>query len=138
MVYDIIRVKKYSLTWLSQICDGTKCVKKTLLALLHLSWLVHFLPVTLLLQWRVRVYKEMFSVNIKIAQTMQNSLWTKSLAIWNFIVRKSSLLKKWQTSGIICEISYSNLETRRYGPNLKSPRLSRRVDSTDNWVLFEL
>ena len=116
MVYDIICVKKYSLTRSSQIYDDTKCVKKTLLALLHLSWLVHFLPVTLLLQWHVRVYKETFSVNIKIAQTMQNSLWTKSLAIWNFIVGKSSLLKKWQTLGIIWEISYSNLETRRYSP----------------------
>ena len=41
---------------------------------------------------------------MKIAQTMQNSS--------NFIVRKSSVLKKWQTSVIICEISYSNLETR--------------------------
>ena len=39
---------------------------------------------------------------------MQNS--------WNFIVGRSSLLKKWQTSVIIREISDSNLETGRYGP----------------------
>ena len=56
-------------------------------------------------------------MNIKIAQTIiiiiiiiitQNS--------WNFIVGRSSLLKKWQTSVIIREISDSNLETGRYGP----------------------
>ena len=54
-------------------------------------------------------------MNIKIAQTIiiiiiitQNS--------WNFIVGRSSLLEKWQTSVIIREISDSNLETGRYGP----------------------
>ena len=47
-------------------------------------------------------------MNIKIAQTTQNS--------WNFIVGRSSLLKQWQTSGIIREISDSNLEIGRYGP----------------------
>jgi len=39
--------------------------------------------------------------------------------------------KKWQTWAIIREISNSNLETGRYSRDLKSPRLSRRVDSTD-------
>ena len=43
-------------------------------------------------------------MNIKIAQTTQNS--------WNFIVGKSSLLKKWQISAIIREISNSNLGDR--------------------------
>ena len=62
-------------------------------------------------------------MNIKIAQTTQNS--------WNFIVGRSSLLKKWQTSGIIREISDSNLETGRYGPKFVSlSGLSGRVDST--------
>ena len=77
-----------------------------------------FLPITLLLQWHVRVYKETFSVNIKIAQTMQN-IWNSACEqrVWLFeILLSESLLKKWQTSGIIWEISYSNLETRRYGP----------------------
>ena len=32
------------------------------------------------------------------------------------MVGQLSLLKKWQTLVIIREISYSNLETRRYGP----------------------
>ena len=59
------------------------------------------------LQWYTRVYDETFYVNLKIAQTIQNS--------WNFIVRKSGLLKKWQTSVIIQKISYCNLETGRYG-----------------------
>ena len=62
-------------------------------------------------------------MNIKIAQTTQNS--------WNFIVGRSSLQKKWQTSGIIREISDSNLETGRYGPKFVSlSGLSGRVDST--------
>ena len=118
MVYDVICAKTYSLTQSSQICDYTKCMQKMLLALLHLSWLVYFLPITLLLQWHVRVYKETFSVNIKIAQTMQN-IWNSACEqrVWLFeILLLESLLKKWQTSGIIWEISYSNLETRRYGP----------------------
>ena len=34
------------------------------------------------------------------------------------------------TLAIILEISYSDLETRKYGPNLESPRLPGRVDST--------
>ena len=51
--------------------------------------------------------EETISVNIWIAHTTQNS--------WHFIVRNSSPLKKWQTLAIIREISYSNLETGRYG-----------------------
>ena len=47
-------------------------------------------------------------MNIKIAQTTQNS--------WNFIVGKSSLLKKWQISAIIREIQTLSSETGRYGP----------------------
>ena len=60
--------------WLqsSQVCDDTKRVKKMLLALSYLSWLVYFLPSTLLLQMHAWVYQETFDVNIKIAQTMQN------------------------------------------------------------------
>ena len=75
-----------------------------------MTLLVYFPTITLLLilQWHTRVCEETFDVNIKIAQTKQNS--------WNFIVGKSSLLKKRQTSMIIQEISYSNLETGRYIP----------------------
>ena len=51
---------------------------------------------------------------------MFKTLWSESL-----------VYKKWQTWAIIREISNSNLETGRYGPNLKTPGLSRRVDSTD-------
>ena len=39
-------------------------------------------------------------------------LWSESL-----------VYKKWQTWVIIREISNSNLETVRYGPNLESPGL---------------
>ena len=133
MVYDIICVKKYSLTRLSQICDDTKCMKKMLLALLHLSWLVYFLPITLLLQWRVRVYKKTFSVYIKIAQTMQN-IWNSACEqrAWLFeILLSESLPKKWQTSGIIWEISYSNLETRRYSPKSGISRIIQ--ESWQHW-----
>ena len=75
-----------------------------------MTWLLYFPAITLLLTlwWHTGVYEETFDVNIKIAQTKQNG--------WNFIVGKSSLLKKWQTSAIIQEISYSNLETGRYVP----------------------
>ena len=47
-------------------------------------------------------------------------LWSESL-----------VYKKWETWAIIWEISNSNLETSRYSPNLESPALYRRVDSTD-------
>ena len=50
----------------------------------------------------------MFDVKVRIAQTTQN--------IWNFIVEKSSLRKKWQSLAIIQEISYSYLETGKYCP----------------------
>ena len=60
---------------------------------------VFFFPAITLLfiwQWHIGVYEEMFDVNRKMAQTMQN--------IWNFIVAKLSLLKKRQTRVIIREI----------------------------------
>ena len=66
----------------------------------------------LILQWHTRVYAETFDVNIKIAQTMQIS--------WHFIVRKLSLLKKWQILVIIQEISYSNWRTGEMVQNLES------------------
>ena len=66
----------------------------------------------LILQWHTRVYAETFDVNIKIVQTMQIS--------WHVIVRKLSLLKKWQTLAIIQEISYSNWRTGEMVQNLES------------------
>ena len=82
--------------------------------------LIGLLPTNhiIILQWHTGVYEEKFDVNIKIAQTTQNS--------WNFVVRKSSLLKKWQTSAIIWEISYSNLDIERYGPKSGVSRKSRQ------------
>ena len=63
-------------------------------------WIIFELIGLLLLQWHAKVYQEMLNVNIKIAQTMQN-IWNLaceqalcSHGIWNFIVWKSSLLKK--------------------------------------------
>ena len=142
MVYDIICVKKYSLTQSSQICDDTKCVKKMLLELLHLSWLVYFLPITLLWQWHVRVYKETFSVNIKIAQTMQN-IWNSACeqTAWLFGILLSEIQVYWR-NGKLRGLS-GRFHTLIWRPgntvqNLESPRLSRRVNSTDNWMLFEL
>ena len=68
-----------------------------------------YFPAITLLSWHTRaVYEQMFDVNIKIAQTTQKR--------WKFKVGKLILLKKWQTSAIIWEISYSNLETGRYAP----------------------
>ena len=63
-----------------RICDDTKHAKTNQI---------------IIYQWHTGVDKEMFyvNINIKLAQTTQNS--------WNFIVGKSSLLKKWYTSVII-------------------------------------
>ena len=82
--------------------------------------LIGLLPTNhiLILQWHTGVYEETFDVNIKIAQTTQNS--------WNFTVRKSSLLKTWQTSAIIWKNSYSNLDTGRYGPKSGVSRIIRK------------
>ena len=55
-------------------------------------------------------------MNSKIAQTIIIIIIIITQNSWNFIVGRSSLLKKWQTSVIIREISDSNLETGRYGP----------------------
>ena len=56
--------------------------------------MVYFPPITLLYYKGSVLYEEMFVVNIKIAQTMQNR--------WNFIAGKSSgVLKKWQTLAIL-------------------------------------
>ena len=51
--------------------------------------LIGLLPTNhiIILQWHTGVYKETFNFNIKIAEMTQNS--------WNFIVGKSSLMKKW-------------------------------------------
>ena len=110
MTHDIIRAKNTCWLQSSQICDDHKMHVKDVVGIVTLTWLV-YLPAIILfliLQWHTGVCEETFDVDIKIAQTKQNS--------WNFIVRKSSLLKKRQTSMIIQEISYSNLETGRYVP----------------------
>ena len=74
-------------------------------------WHCNIWPITLLLilKLHTRVCEETFNVNIKIVQTMQN--------IWNFIVQKASLQEMANFQWLyIREMSYSNLETRRYGP----------------------
>ena len=56
-----------------------------------------YLAILLLkLQWHTGVYEEMFHVNSKIAETMQN--------IWNFVVGKSSLQEE----------AYFNIYTRDF------------------------
>ena len=70
-------------------------------------------------------------MNIKIAQTTQNS--------WNLIVRKSSLVKKWQTSANIRK----PFQTLIWRPgdtvqNLESPGLSGRVASTTCQLLSSM
>ena len=83
-------------------------------------------PIVTLLYWHTGgVFEEMFDVNIKVAQSMQNKL------SWNFRV-KSSLLKKCQTLAIIWEISYSNLETGRF--TLKSGASWIIWESWQHWV----
>ena len=83
-----------------------------------LTWLVYFPPITLLFYNGIPEFmRKSLMLTLIFAQTTQNS--------WNFVVRKSSLLKKWQTSAIIWEISYSNLDTGRYGPKSGVSRIIR-------------
>ena len=82
------------------------------LELYHLTLLVYFPPITLLLilQKHTRVCEETFDVKSTIAQIRQN--------VWNFIVRKSN-----QTLAIIREVSDSNLETGRNGSKSGASRI---------------
>ena len=57
--------------------------------------------------------------------------------IFEISLSESRIYKKWQTLVIIREITDSNLETRRNGSNLQSPRLSGRVDSPGITILWE-
>ena len=64
--------------------------------------------------------------NHTIIMAYQGRLCQTTQKSWKFIVGKSSLLKKWQTSAIIREILYSiNLETGRYGPKSGVSRIFR-------------
>ena len=76
------------------------------------------------LQWPIGVYEETFAVNIKIAQTFQNS--------WNFIVGKSSL--QWLSR------RFHDLIWRPGDmvQNLDFPRLFSRVDCTVCWLFQKL
>ena len=65
------------------------------------------------------MYEGMFHVSSKIAKTMQN--------VENIMVGESSL----QEMANLGDYPGDFLETGRYGPNLETPGLSRRVDSTD-------
>ena len=89
-----------------------------------------YFPLILLifiLQWHTGVNEETFDVNsTKIAQTTQN--------IWNFIVTKSTLQEIAKFGAIIREISYSNLETGRYGPKSGDSLIIR--ESWQHWVTF--
>ena len=91
--------------WLqsSQICDDTKHVKKMLLALLYLSWLVYILP-SHYYNAMLEFMRKHSMLTLKIAQTKQN-IWNLacqqrscSQGIWNVIVGKSGLLKKCMSS----------------------------------------
>ena len=57
-------------------------------------------------------------------------LTLKQLKQRNIVENLLSEIQVCLTLAIILEISYSDLETGKYGPNLESPRLPRRVDST--------
>ena len=76
-----------------------------------------YLAILLLkLQWHTGVYEEMFHVNSKIAETMQNIeiLWLES-----------QVYKKRHTLIFIREISDFDLEIRRYGPKSGVPWIIR-------------
>ena len=71
--------------------------------------------------------KCLIDVNRKLAQAMQN--------IWNFIVGKLILLKKWQTRAIIGLYLPDNYYPGDTVQNLESPGLNRKVDSTAHYYL---
>ena len=73
-----------------------------LIGLLPTNHIIAYITMAYWSLWRKR-----FDGNGMIAQTTQN--------IWNFIVRKIRIYKKWQTWAIIWEISDSNLKTGRNG-----------------------
>ena len=121
MIHNVICAKNTLWLWSSLIFMMTQNAQKR--CCWHCNiWPNYFFfsPITFLFiwrwQWHIRVYEEMFDVNGKIAQTMQN--------IWNFIVGKLILLKKWQTRAIMREIR-----------STKSCGLYERVGSTAHYYL---
>ena len=129
MVYDIICVKKILIDPVVTNLRWHKVREKDVVGIVTFELIGYFLPITLLLQWHVRVYKETFSVNIKIAQTMQN-IWNSACEqrAWLFEILLSKVYwrngKHWGLSGRF-------LETRRYGPNLESSRIIQ--ESWQHW-----
>ena len=79
----------YKCTAHDVICaEKQKNAKKTLLELQHLTWLVYFPPIILLLilQWHTGVCEETFDINSKMAKKTQN--------IWNFISTRNDKLRR--------------------------------------------
>ena len=100
MVHNVICAKNTLWLWSSQIFMMTQNTQKRFCWHCNI-WPDYFFPtnhitVYMTWQWHIGVYEEMFDVNRTIAQTMQN--------IWDFIVGKLILPKKWQTRAIIQEI----------------------------------
>ena len=75
--------------------------------------LIGLLPTNhiIILQGHVGVYEETFDANMKIAQTTRNTI-AEILLSKRQVCRRNGKLRR----SIIQEISYSNLETGRYGP----------------------
>ena len=90
--------KNYSLSRLSRICNVS-------------NYWVYCNGVI----YHTEVYEEKFDVESKIAQTTLKKVY------W----RKVETTTEWQTSVNIREISYSNLETGRYGPKSGVSRIIR-------------
>ena len=80
------------------------CAKKYLLTLIVIEFVMTQNTLKQIRLLYINGIRE-FDIDIKLAQMTQNS--------WNFIFQKSSLLKKWFTSVIIQEISFSDLESER-------------------------
>ena len=94
--------------WSSQFCDDTKRMKTNQI---------------IILQRHITVDEETFNVNIK-NNSSNNAKYLK------FHCWKVESTRNGKRSAIIQKISYSNLETGRYGPKPGSPTLSGRVAST--------
>ena len=99
--------KRYSLTPVITNLWWHKVREKDVVGIVHLTWLVYFPPITLLLilQWHTGGFWE--------------KVWCKQLKqckIFEILLSESQVYKKWQTSAIFLEISNSYLESGRYGP----------------------
>ena len=114
MAHNVICAKNTWWLWSFQFCNNTKRMKTNQI---------------IILQWHTTVDDEMFNVNIK------NSSKNAKIIVKIFLLESQVYWRNGKLRRLLWSFLFSNLETWRYCPNLESPRLSRRVDSTaEGWL----